>query len=111
MSRRKGEITPRMNERDFPHLVELLLPPGGLGEGDLAIAAFHNERRIAPRFGNARRDDGEFCVTMCFADAADADAFQHRFGGTRIVRGTRLHGGRTNGVQLNGLASTRGRDA
>ena len=29
MSRRKGEITGHMNERDFPHLVELELPPGG----------------------------------------------------------------------------------
>jgi hypothetical protein len=27
MSRRKGEITGHMNERDFPHLVELELPP------------------------------------------------------------------------------------
>jgi hypothetical protein len=104
MSRHKGEITARMNERDFPHLVELLLPPGGLGEGDLAIAAFHKERRIAPQFGNARRDDGELCVTLCFADAADADAFQHRFGGTRIMRGTGLHGGYKNGAQLNVLA-------
>jgi hypothetical protein len=26
---RKGEITLHMNERDFPHLVELMLPPGG----------------------------------------------------------------------------------
>jgi hypothetical protein len=61
----------------------------GLGEGDLAIAAFHKERRIAARFGNVGHNDGEFCVTLCFADAADADAFQRRFGGTRIVRGTR----------------------
>jgi hypothetical protein len=29
MSRRKGEVTGHMNERDFPHLVELELPPGG----------------------------------------------------------------------------------
>jgi hypothetical protein len=27
MSRRKGEITARMNERDYPHIVELALPP------------------------------------------------------------------------------------
>jgi hypothetical protein len=27
MSRRKSEITGHMNERDFPHLVELKLPP------------------------------------------------------------------------------------
>jgi hypothetical protein len=29
MTRRKSEITGHMNERDFPHLVELHLPPGG----------------------------------------------------------------------------------
>ncbi len=29
MTRRKGEITGRMNERDYPHLVELPLPPRG----------------------------------------------------------------------------------
>jgi hypothetical protein len=31
MSRRKSEIAGHMNERDFPHLVELELPLGGLG--------------------------------------------------------------------------------
>jgi hypothetical protein len=30
MTRRKGEITARMNERDFPPVVELVLPEGGL---------------------------------------------------------------------------------
>jgi hypothetical protein len=29
MSRRKGEITGLMNERDFCHFVELALPSGG----------------------------------------------------------------------------------
>ena len=29
MSRRKGEITARVNERDFPHIVALPLPAGG----------------------------------------------------------------------------------
>jgi hypothetical protein len=29
MNRRKGEITARKNERDYPHIVELLLPSGG----------------------------------------------------------------------------------
>jgi hypothetical protein len=29
MSRRKGEGTGHMNEREFPHLVELELPRGG----------------------------------------------------------------------------------
>jgi predicted acylesterase/phospholipase RssA len=29
MTRRKREITGLANEQDFPHLVELALPPGG----------------------------------------------------------------------------------
>jgi hypothetical protein len=86
MSRRKHERTARLNERDW-HLVQLVLPPGGLGEGDLAITGFHKERGIQPRFGHVRRYDGELCVTLCFADPTEADAFQRRFGGTRIVCG------------------------
>jgi hypothetical protein len=84
MSRRKGEQTARMNERDFPHIVELPLPFGGLREPTQQIAAFHEERRLPMRFGRSRRDDGEFCVRLCFADAADADAFRKRFGGERV---------------------------
>jgi hypothetical protein len=43
MSRRKGEVTGHMNEREFPHLVELELPPGGfrsqaLGSDRAALA-------------------------------------------------------------------------
>ena len=34
MSRRKSEITGHMNERDFPHLVELELPPSALAGGE-----------------------------------------------------------------------------
>jgi hypothetical protein len=48
MSRRKGEQTARMNERDFPHMVELPLPPGGLGGRDVDIATFHIERGVMP---------------------------------------------------------------
>ena len=32
MSRRKGETTGAMNERDFPEMVELALPPGGFSD-------------------------------------------------------------------------------
>jgi hypothetical protein len=88
MVSRKHEGSAHLNERDCPHLVELILPQGGLGEGDLTITGFHKERGIQPRFGHVRRDDGEFCLTLCFADPVQADAFQRRFGGTRIVRGT-----------------------
>jgi len=50
MTRRKREITGLANERDFPHLVELALPPGGFRSVFLEIDAFHRERRIPVRF-------------------------------------------------------------
>ena len=37
MSRRKFEITGHMNERDFPHIVELELPPGGFRNRALVL--------------------------------------------------------------------------
>ena len=46
MSRRKGEITSHINARDFPHLVELELPPGGFRSQSLEFEAFHRERGI-----------------------------------------------------------------
>ncbi len=53
MSRRKGEITSHMNERDFPQLVELELPPGGFRSQSLEFEAFHRERGIPIRRGRA----------------------------------------------------------
>jgi hypothetical protein len=44
MTRRKYEITARMNERDCPHIVELPLPPGGFRARSDAMLAFHRER-------------------------------------------------------------------
>jgi len=57
MSRRKYQIIARMNERDYPHLVELALPPGGF----------------------------QFYVRYCFGNPAHADEFCHRFGGERVT--------------------------
>jgi hypothetical protein len=85
MSRRKGEITAGMNERDYPHLVELALPAGGFRATTEKIFAFHSERSIQMRRGRGRNDDGQFFVTFCFADPRHADAFQDRFGGGRLL--------------------------
>jgi hypothetical protein len=46
MTRRKREIVGFANEQDFPHLVELALPPGGFRTVFLDIDAFHRDRRI-----------------------------------------------------------------
>jgi hypothetical protein len=56
MTRRKREIIGLRNERDFPHLVELALPPEGFRDVFLQIDAFHRERRIPVRRGRSRHD-------------------------------------------------------
>jgi hypothetical protein len=84
VTRRKGEITSRVNERDAPHVVELPLPEGGFGSRLDEFEAFHRLRGIKSRRGRRqRRDDQEF-VRWCFASITDADDFAEQFGGTRI---------------------------
>ena len=51
MTRRKREIVGLTNERDFPHLVELAVPPEGFRSSFLEFDAFHRERRIPVRRG------------------------------------------------------------
>jgi hypothetical protein len=57
MTRRKGEITARMNERDYPHIVELAVPSGGFRSKWDEMVAFH--RDIEARRGRGRNDDGQ----------------------------------------------------
>jgi hypothetical protein len=85
MSRRKSEITGHINKRDFSHLVELALPPGGLRSQSFEFDAFHHECGIPIRRGRGRHEVEQFHVRFCFPDAATADAFRERFGGTRLT--------------------------
>jgi hypothetical protein len=99
MSRRKTEITGHVNERDFPHLVELELPPGGFRNKSQEFESFHRERRIVIRRGCGRHEGEQFHVRFCFPDATTADAFQGRFGGTRLTHSP-LKPGRPSGPRL-----------
>jgi hypothetical protein len=84
MTRRKGEITARMNERLFTHIVEVPMPAGGFGNQLDAIHSFHRDRGISIRNGTPqRRNDQEF-VRWCFATREDADAFAEQFNGKRL---------------------------
>src|SRR5262245_9517303 len=85
MTRRKFEITGHLNEWDFRYLVDLELPPGGFRNKSLEFDAFHRERSIPIRRGRGRHEAEQFHVRFCFPDAATADAFQERFGGTRLT--------------------------
>jgi len=81
MTRRKREITGLANEQDFPHLVELALPPGGFRSVFLEIDAFHRDRRIPVRRGRSRHEAEQSYIRFCCPDTATADAFRNRFGG------------------------------
>jgi len=84
MTRRKGEVTARMNERALPHVVDLAQPEGGFGSTLEAIDAFHREHSITLRRGRRqRRNDQEF-ARWCFITPELADDFHARFGGERI---------------------------
>ena len=48
MSRRKGEVTGHMNEREFPHLVELELAPGGYRSQNLEAIPILSRSSSAP---------------------------------------------------------------
>jgi hypothetical protein len=87
MTRRKREITGFANEQDFPHLVELALPPEGFGSVSLEIDVFHRDRRIPVRRGRSRHEGEQFYIRFCFPDTATADAFRNRFGGECLTHG------------------------
>ena len=81
MTRCKREIVGLSNKRDFPHLVEPVLPPGGFRSVFLEFDAFHRERRIPVRRGRSRHEAEQSYIRFCFPDADTADAFHNRFGG------------------------------
>ena len=81
MTRRKLEIIGLGNEQDFPHLVELALPPEGFRSVLLEIDALHRERRIPVRRGRNRHEVERVYIRFCFPDAGTAEAFRNRFGG------------------------------
>jgi hypothetical protein len=81
MTHRKREIIGLRNERDFPHVVELALPPEGFRSVLLEIDAFHRDRRIPVRRGRNRHEGKQVYIRFCFARTATADAFRNRFGG------------------------------
>ena len=78
MTRRKREIVGLTNERDFPHLVELAVPPGGFRSAFLEFDAFHRERRIPVRRGRSRHEAEQSYIRFCFPDAATAEPWAGR---------------------------------
>ena len=89
MTPRKSEFVRHSNERDFPHVVELAVPPEGFHGAFLEFDAFHREHRIPVRRGRSRHEGEQSYIRFCFPDAAAADAFRDRFGGECLTHAAR----------------------
>ncbi len=95
MTRRKGERSRRQIDREFPHQVQITVPPFGLGvtlDRMHELAADLGAGAYATRGGD-RIKDGPDTIRFCFADHGDAVDFQIVFGGlllTLVAKDRRL---------------------
>ena len=81
MSRYKGRQSAASNERNYPHIVELPVPEGGLGTTLDLIAIFHANLGIEEHHGTGRYQEPRHYVRWCFADPQHARSVQALFGG------------------------------
>jgi hypothetical protein len=80
MSRYKSKQQAKTIERDFPHVVEIAVPPDGLGSVLIAMYEFHARHGIEAKRGHGRREHGGNFIRWCFADPGIAKAFESEFG-------------------------------
>jgi hypothetical protein len=80
---RKGEQTAKKNERDYPHIVEMPLPEGGLGTRMEEMESAHRQLGIRQYRGQGRYGAAEnrWYARWCFADRQHAEQFARAFGG------------------------------
>jgi hypothetical protein len=91
MARYKGRSSSKAVERNFPHIVEMAVPLGGLGKRLDAMYDWHRSRGIEVQRGQGRRDDeGRDIIRWCFADRKTADHFTAAFGGAIVTLPNRL---------------------
>jgi hypothetical protein len=79
VTRYKGRQNARAVERDFPHFVDIVVPPGGLGSKLDAMYEFHTQHAIKPQRGHGRYDANGSVIRWCFADPSVAIEFAKRF--------------------------------
>ena len=84
-NRYKGRSNSKIIERDFPHFVEMAVPPGGFGRQLDRMYDWHRERGIEARRGSGRREEARDIVRWCFADRDLAGGFAAAFGGSVVT--------------------------
>jgi hypothetical protein len=83
MNRNKGRLrTKAIRRRGFDHVVEIPVPPGGLGLRLDAMHDFHTQRGLKACLGQGPRDEGRDCLRWYFATHATAVYFAFEFYGT-----------------------------
>jgi hypothetical protein len=97
MSHYKGRPSLTTIERDYPHVVEILVPEGGLGTRLNAMYEWHSARGIQDQRGRSRRDENNRdYIRWCFADLATAEAFAKEFYGSPLNQSAgNIGGGRS----------------
>ena len=62
----KWILSAKAVEQDFPHFVEIVVPPGGLGSRLDAMYAFRERQGIRAKRGHGRHDANGSVVRWCF---------------------------------------------
>ena len=79
MSRYKGQLKASRTEQEFPHHVDIIVPPGGLGRRLDAMYDFQTQHGIKPQRGHGKHDANGSVVRWWFADANLATEFARQF--------------------------------
>ena len=85
MVRRKGERTRWRTDWEYPHQVELRIPPQGFGKQMNEIHAFTRLLGVPEINGYYGTERCWTHCKWCFAHPHAADLFQERFGGERLT--------------------------
>jgi len=82
MARYKGQLKATRTEREFPHHVDIIVPPGGLGRRLDDMYDFDIQDHIKPQRGHGTHNADGAVIRWCFADASLAATFASEFGTT-----------------------------
>ena len=86
MTRYKGRMSQKAIELEFPHVLKIAVPPGGLGAQLDAMHYSYGARGIEACLGLGRRDKGRDYLRWYFTRPTVAEAFAVEFGGTALSR-------------------------
>jgi hypothetical protein len=84
MIRYKGRTGQKVIEREFPYVVEVAVPAGGLDKRFDAMHSFHAARGVQACIGLGRREGTRDHLRRCFTRAVIAEAFAAEFDGSYL---------------------------